>query len=109
MPSYPVMMMVADPIRMMVIPPGAVVPHMSFVIVAIVGAPIWICRDPVAMVIPHPIRMIVIPPVRVVPFVVRVPLSVMVRMSHHRRSREQGCQSCRGEKSSKFHSDYLLQ
>src|ERR1700685_1754514 len=109
MPSCPIMMMFANPFRMIVVPPAAVVPHMSFVIVAVVHAPLRIDGNPFRMMGIDPARMIVMPPLRVVPFMVRVPVAVMVRMSHHRRSREQSSQSRGGEKCSKFHLDYLLE
>jgi len=39
-----------------------------------------------------------------------VPVTIMMMLGvcHHRRSREERSQSCPGEKSSKFHSWYLL-
>jgi hypothetical protein len=38
-----------------------------------------------------------------------VPVTIMMLgVCHHRRSREERSQSCPGEKSSKFHSWYLL-
>src|SRR5271156_5438787 len=110
MPSYPVMMMFADPFRMTFVPPTAVMPDVSFVIVTIVDAPLGVHRYPFGMVDVDPARMVVMPPVRVVPFMVLVPVAiVMVRISHHRRSREQGRQGRGGEKCSEFHFWYLLE
>ena len=103
------MMMFADPFRMMVVPPIPTVPYVKFVIVAIDDAPLGVNRDPFGMMVPDPAGVMCMPPARVVPDVVVVPVTVMVRMCHHRRSREQGGQGSGGKYCSKFHSWYLLE
>src|SRR5580693_7992562 len=100
------MMMFADPVRMMVVPPCTIMPDVGFVIVAVIDAPLRIYRHPLGMMVVNPSRMIFMPPVRVVPFMMRVPVAVMIvviRVGRHRRSREQRSQSGAGEKCSEFH------
>src|ERR1700683_4847716 len=100
------MVMFTNPFGMVVVPPTAVVPHMRFVVVAVVGPPLWICLNPFRMMRVNPARMVVMPPVRVVPLVMFVPVTVVVLgMCNHRRSREQCRHGCGGENRSKFHSD----
>src|ERR1700735_4894059 len=105
------MMMFADPFRMMVVPPRAITPDVALVIVTVIDAPLGIYPRPLGMMVVNPSGMIVMPPVRVMPFMMRVPvavMTVMIRVSGDRRSREQRSQSGAGEKCSKFHCWYLL-
>src|SRR5271167_978607 len=108
-PSGPIRMMRVDPFRMMVVPPRAVVPHMIFVIVAVVGAPLGIHGNPFRMMRVDPAGVMFMPPARVMPDVTAVPVPVVtVRMSNHGSSREQRCEGSGGENCSKFHSSNLL-
>ncbi len=86
-------MMYANPFRMMVIPPGAVVPHMVVVIVAVCDTPVGVNSDPFRMMDIDPARVMFMPPRRVMPHMMLVPISVMtVRMRNNRRRCEQCCQ-----------------
>ena len=102
-------MMYADPFRMVVVPPSAVVPHVMLVPVAIDGAPIRIHRDPFGMMMPNPSGVMFMPPGRIMPYVMVVPITVVARMRNRRRSRKDGCQGRGGEYCSKFHSWYGLE
>src|SRR5580704_9970216 len=100
------MMMFANPVRMMVVPPCAIMPDVGFVVVAVIDAPLGIYRHPFGMMVVNPSRMVFMPPVCVMPFMMRVPIAVMIiviRKSCHRRGGEQRSQSGAGEKCSEFH------
>jgi len=101
MPSNPIMMVLAHPLRMIVVPPTAISPHMMVIPIAVVLPPFRISGRPFGMMVVNPARMVVMPPVRVVPLMmVVVPIAPMFCTSNRRRSREQGCQGRGGEKSS---------
>src|ERR1700693_3418286 len=103
------MMMFTDPLGMVVVPPAAVVPHMRFIVVAVVCAPLGVCLHPFRMMRVDPARMVVMPPVRIVPRMMVVQVAVVIaRMRNRWRSCKQSCQCRRGENCSKFHSWYLL-
>ncbi len=98
------MMVFADPFRMVVEPPVPIVPHVTVVIIAVVGAPLGIDRDPFRMMGIDPARMMFMPLGRFAPCMMVVPVTVtVVRMSNRRRSRKQRSQSRGRENSSKFH------
>src|SRR5277367_2396854 len=105
------MMMFTNPVRMMVVPPCAIMPYVRFVIVAVIDAPLRIHCHPLGMMVVNPAGMIFMPPVRVMPFMMRVPVAVMIiviRIRGYRRGREQRSQSGAREKCSEFHCWYLL-
>src|SRR5882757_2974210 len=110
MPSGPVMMMFTDPVGTVFVPPRAVVPRMMVVPIAVGATPIIVTLGPFGVMPIDPARMIIMPPIGVVPCMMFVPVTIMMMLGvcHHRRSREERSQSCPGEKSSKFHSWYLL-
>lgn len=101
-------MMVRDPFRMIFVPPIAVVPRMMAIPIAVGTSPILVMLGPFGMMAPDPARMMVVPPIGIVPRMVLVPITIVVRMCHNRRSREEGRQCCGCEKCSKSHSGYLL-
>ena len=101
-------MMCADPFRMVVVPPAAVVPYVMLVPVAVDGAPIGVNLDPFGMMMPDPTGVMFVPPDRVVPYVMVIPITVISRVRDRRRSREDRSQGSGGEDRSKFHSCYLL-
>ena len=104
------MMMFTDPVGTVLVPPRAVVPRVMVVPIAVGATPILVVLSPFGMMPVHPAGMIFMPPIGIVPRMMFVPIAVMMMlgMGYHRRSREERGQCCASEKSSKFHSWYLL-
>jgi len=103
------MMMFTDPVGTVLVPPRAIVPRMMVVPIAVGAPPLTVSLRPFGMMPVDPTRVIVVPPIGVVPRMMFVPITItMLGVCHHRRSGEERSQSCPGEKSSKFHSWYLL-
>ena len=89
MPSGPLMMMFADPIGAVFVPPRAVVPRMMVVPIAVGAAPVIVGLGPFGMMPVDPAGVIVMPPIGIVPSTMFVPITIMMLgMGDHRRSCE---------------------
>ena len=98
MPSGPVMMMFADPIGTVFVPPRAVVPRMMVVPIAVGVAPLVVSLGPFGVMPVNPAGVIIMPPIGIVPRMMIVPITIMMLgMCDHRRSREERGQCCTGE------------
>src|SRR5258708_25719887 len=65
----PIRMMRIDPVRVMVMPPVAIVPFVMLIEVA-VASPVGMILGPFGMVGPHPTAIVLMPPVSLVPIVI---------------------------------------
>jgi len=75
--AYPVGMVSRNPVRVLVVPPFAVVPVVLRVVGAILIAPIRLPGNPLGMIGVKEVRIVLMPPVGVMPLVVVVVVAIL--------------------------------